>query len=77
MGLVLYLFGAVVFVFVVGWAIYVLPTPGPLGPGSLAVALIPVMIIVGSVFAAVPVAWLLLALARTLLRVWRRLTKSS
>ncbi|UXN75462.1 hypothetical protein N8D56_12305 [Devosia sp. A8/3-2] len=77
MGLVLYLFGAVVFIPVAGWAVYVLPTPGPLGPASLAIALIPAGIIVGSVFAAVLVARLLLVLARTLFRIWRRFKKSS
>ncbi|GLQ08800.1 hypothetical protein GCM10007913_07320 [Devosia yakushimensis] len=77
MGLVLYLFGAVIFVLVVGWAVYVLPTPGPLGPASLATALIPVGIIVGSVFATVLLAWLLLVLARALFRIWRHLTRSS
>ncbi|KFC66430.1 hypothetical protein FF80_02693 [Devosia sp. LC5] len=77
MGLVLYLFGAVIFVLVVGWAVYVLPTPGPLGPTSLATALIPVAIIIGSVFALVLLTWLLLTLARTLRRIWRHLTKSS
>lgn len=72
MGLVVYLFGAAIFVLLVGWAVYVLPTPGPLGPASLAVALIPAFLIMGCVAVVVIVAWLLLFLVRKLLQMLGR-----
>lgn len=72
MGLVIYLFGAAGLVLLVGWAVYVLPTPGPLGPASLAVALIPAFLIMSAVAAVATLVWLLLLLTRWLLQMWRR-----
>jgi vacuolar-type H+-ATPase subunit I/STV1 len=72
MGLVIYLFGAVVFVVVASWAVYVLPTPGPLGPLELAIGMIPVFVIMGSVFAAICVFWLTLVALKWLFRAIRR-----
>jgi hypothetical protein len=49
----------------------VLPTPGPLGPASLAVALIPAFLIMSAVAAVATLVWLLLLLTRWLLQMWR------
>jgi hypothetical protein len=72
MGLVLYLFGAVAFVLIVGWAIYVAPTPGELAPWQLTVALVPVLTIVLGVAALLLTLWLAMKLVRFALRSRRK-----
>ena len=72
MGLVLHLFGAVVFVLVLGWAIYVAPTPGELAPWQLGVALVPVLTIVFGVAALLLVLGLAIKLVRFALRNRRK-----
>jgi hypothetical protein len=72
MGLVLYLFGAIVFVLFVGWAIYVAPTPGELAPWQLGVALVPVLTIVLGVAALLLVMGLTMKLVRFALRNRRK-----
>jgi uncharacterized membrane protein len=72
MGLVIYLFVAVCLVLIVGWAAYVLPTPGPLEPAILTVGLLPVAVIMGAVLLAVIAGWALLQVVRFLYRLKRR-----
>lgn len=57
----LYMIGAIALVLLAGWAVYVLPTPGPLSPWQLTGAMVPAL---GLVLAAMLGVGLLLALVR-------------
>jgi hypothetical protein len=72
MGLVIYLLAAIVLVIVVGWAIYVLPTPGPLSAGELAVAMLPAFAILGVLVGLLLGLWLLAMVVRLIVRTARR-----
>ena len=71
MGLVLYLFAAIVLVLVAGWAVYVAPTPGPLAPWQLLGALVPAIGILLGVAAMLLLLWLAMRLGRVVL-AWIR-----
>lgn len=73
MGGVVYAFGTTVVVLIVAWAIYVLPTPGPIPPLLLTVGLIPAFAIIGSVFLTVISIWLLAWVLRAGWRLLRNL----
>ncbi|HWA19197.1 MAG TPA: hypothetical protein VG757_09380 [Devosia sp.] len=49
MAMIVYVFAALAMVIFVGWAVYVLPTPGPLGPMQLAIAMLPALTLLGTV----------------------------
>jgi len=71
-GVVLYLFCAVIFVLVVGWMIYVLPVPGALSAWELTGAFIPALILAGGVLALMSALWGLGRLAEWIVRRLRR-----
>lgn len=72
MGLVLYLFAAIVLVLVAGWAVYVARTPGELAPWQLAGALVPGVGLLLGVGALALVLWLAMHLVRFVMRLIRR-----
>ncbi|HZY67479.1 MAG TPA: hypothetical protein VFE52_02765 [Devosia sp.] len=72
MSLPIYVFCGMVAVIVAAWAIYVLPTPGPLGPAALAVAMIPPFVILAAVALAMVALWVAMLLLRAVLRRFRR-----
>ncbi len=72
MGGVVYAFFTTVVVLVLAWAIYVLPTPGPIPALVLTGGLIPAFIIVGSVFLTVMLLWATAYLMRAAWRLLRR-----
>jgi hypothetical protein len=55
-----------------GWALYVLPTPGPLGPLHLAVGLIPSLVLLVGAVLAVSAARLAIGLIARGIAVVRR-----
>lgn len=72
MGLVLYLFGAIVLVLLVGWAVYVLPVPGDMSAWEMGGAFVPALLILGGVLVCV----LLLAAPFYVLRLIRSFWRS-
>ena len=76
MGLILYLFGAAIFVIFVGWAIYVLPTPGPLSPIELAQGMIPALVLIIGLLMLVGLVALSMRAARAILHLLRRTRRS-
>lgn len=59
MGAAIYLVAAVFGLLVLGWIMYVLPTPGPLSPLQLAIALIPAVAILLGLLASMAALWFL------------------
>lgn len=64
MSAVIYLLVATIFLLVIGWTLYVLPTPGPLSPVALMSALLPAFAIVFGLGLMVGGAWLSAVLGR-------------
>jgi hypothetical protein len=56
----------------VGWALYVLPAPGPLSPGELAVAMFPALAILLALIALLAAGAVLLWGVRLMIRLARR-----
>lgn len=73
MGLTLYVITALCLVLLVGWLLYVAPTPGPLSPGDLLVALLPAFSIVGAVLLVLGAGWIIFRALRMVSRIIRRL----
>lgn len=72
MGAVTYLLLATILLLLVGWSLYVLPTPGPLSPWELMSALLPAFSIVFGMSMMLGAGYLVLITLRYLGRVWSR-----
>ena len=73
MGLILYLFGAVMLVLIAGWTAYELPGPGAMSPWELSGAIFPALLIMGGVLASTLAAVLAGRLFGFLRRMWRHM----